>query len=194
MPDNQTLILCPFKAEAKLLAAIIQGCRSVGTNTWQFACGSILTWNSAGKAPMLKFLSTLTGLSDYKKIILFGAAGALDPALDVGQIFVCTPVQYKQQKLRINAMSGLPVAAQITVDEPILSKEKRESLFFETGAAIVDMESFFFIQALLPQNNNIAAIRFVSDTAQIPFAVPFSADIKQRFESSRKSLLTFLKA
>ena len=77
--DPQTLILAPFKAEARLLAAILPDCRQSDAASWSFKGGRLATANAAGGAPLLALLDSELTQASYRRIILFGAAGALAP-------------------------------------------------------------------------------------------------------------------
>lgn len=186
-----TLFLCPFKAEAQLLTAVLPGVKLQSSCHWQFNGGEIFTWNAAGPKRMLTALSSLKNLPDFSNLVLFGCAGALDPTLQIGQLFSASSVEFDQQKIMLNPATGLAAAGVVCAKEPVTEAEERLRLFSSSGASIVDMESFFFVhfvQKFLPTGRNIFVIRFVSDTASTPFKLPFVQVIHQQIRQHKNLL------
>jgi len=92
-------------------------------------------------------------------VILAGLAGALDPALNVGEIvFEATPdgsfgpLPFRQCKIH-------------TSDDIISSSEEKQRLFVESGCAAVDMEGAIVRRAAEPAGIPMLHIRAISDTA-----------------------------
>ncbi|NLF96498.1 MAG: hypothetical protein GX569_07150 [Candidatus Riflebacteria bacterium] len=188
-PDLPVLILAPFKAEARLLVAIMPDCRQSDAASWFFRGGKLVTANAAGGAPLLALLDSELTQASYRRIILFGAAGALAPEQQLGQLFCCNRLFYADRQLELPPLPDLPTAAIITVDQPAITRDDRAQLAAKYGASLVDMESFFFAEAMQGRGLNGAVIRFVSDTAEQPFVLPFPPAIARNISNARSPLL-----
>ncbi|PKL43400.1 MAG: hypothetical protein CVV41_10095 [Candidatus Riflebacteria bacterium HGW-Riflebacteria-1] len=187
--ERKTLILSPFKAEARLLAGILPDCRQTDATSWTFAGGRLATANAAGCAPLIALLERELARAGYLRVILFGAAGALTPDLQIGQLFCCNTLIYGDRKLDLPNTTDLPTAAIVTVDQPATTKESREQLATKHNASLVDMESFFFAEALQGRGLSGAVIRFVSDTAEQAFVLPFPPAVKANIGKLRNQIL-----
>lgn len=186
MTGKFTLFLSPFKAEARLLAAILPDCHAKGNQHWQFNGGEIFTWNGAGPEKMFAALNSFADLAKFSRLVLFGAAGALNPILKIGQLFSASSARFEQQEIEATALTGFGPAKIVSVKEPVMAAEKRLLLFSQSGAAIVDMESFFFIEKFQNTDCEAYVIRFISDTASTPFKLPFSEEIIQQMRLNKK--------
>ncbi|PKL48955.1 MAG: hypothetical protein CVV42_08140 [Candidatus Riflebacteria bacterium HGW-Riflebacteria-2] len=190
--DPQTLILAPFKAEARLLAAILPDCRQSDAASWFFKGGRLVTANAAGGDPLFALLDRELTQASYRRIILFGAAGALAPELQVGQLFCCNRFFYACRQLELPAPADLPPAAVVTVDQPAITRDDRAQLAAKYDASLVDMESFFFAEAMQGRELNGAVIRFVSDTAEQVFVLPFPPAVSRNISQARSLILKAL--
>ncbi|HAE40351.1 MAG TPA: hypothetical protein DCG57_17210 [Candidatus Riflebacteria bacterium] len=200
-PERKALILAPFKAEARLLAGVLPDCRQADATSWTFADGRLATANAAGCAALIALLEHELAQASYLRVVLFGAAGALAPELQIGQLFCCNTFVYADRKLNLPNTTGLPTmtdlpakvdlptAAIVTVDQPALTKRDREQLATKHNASLVDMESFFFAEALQGRGLPGAVIRFVSDTAEQAFALPFPPAVKANIGKLRNQIL-----
>jgi nucleoside phosphorylase len=194
-PDLPVLILAPFKAEARLLAGILPDCRQSGAASWSFKGGRLATANAVGGAALLALLDRELAQASYRSIILFGAAGALAPELQIGQLFSCDTFFYANSQLELPAppdLPDLPPAAVVTVDQPAITRDDRAQLAAKHNASLVDMESFFFAEAMQGRGLNGAVIRFVSDTAEQPFALPFPRAISRNISELRHQIIRAL--
>lgn len=247
MVAEGTLIVCPFAAEAKLLTSLLPNCRQIDNRTWQSKAAVVQTFNGCGEKAVLDYLNTSSDWQNFGKVVLFGAAGALAPEIEPGQVFVCNQLLFDIHKIaleprvpdncyespfvsqqnsatrkkNLNAAYGLPEEqnldsqdmerkplaaeighkksfllleeiAQITVKKPVLTGVERLELFKQTGAGIVDMESFFFAREVIAVGLTPLIIRFVSDTANQAFKLPFASNVKQGVTGSRQQILNLL--
>lgn len=190
--DCQVLVLVPFKAEAKLLAAILPDCRQSDSHSWNFADGRLACANSAGGEALLKMLSQELAKASYNRIILFGAAGALAPDLEIGQVFYCNRLLNGDRSIEMPVLPDLPAAVTLTVNEPVTSADEHKQHFAQYGATLVDMESFYFAEALADRDLAGAIIRFVSDTERQPFVLPFPDSIKKGITGCRRQIINSL--
>lgn len=186
MTAKTRVFLCPFRAEAKLLTSVLPDCRSIDSNHWKFKSGEIFTWNGAGGEKLQSALQGFAGLHNFDRIVLFGAAGALAPNLEIGDIFSVSTAIYDSRRVEIAPATGFLAAETVTVDAPVLAAADRQALFSQTGAVMADMESFFLISGLPKLAAKLEVIRFISDTAAVPFSLPFSDKIKKSVCKMRK--------
>ena len=187
--ERKTLVLAPFKAEARLLAGILPDCRQADTATWTFAGGRLATANAAGGAALIALLDRELAEITCNRIILFGAAGALTPELEIGQVLCCHTALYDDRRLELPVSTDIQATTIITVAEPVTRTEERFRLFERYSASLVDMESFFFAESLQGRGLSGAVIRFVSDTAEQAFVLPFPAAVKANIDKLRNQIL-----
>jgi len=96
-------------------------------------------------------------------IINFGFAGALDPALRVGDIV--QPAAVLNEAGRRIDLQNAPGPILLTTDTLIDSAEGKRQLYAQHRAAAVDMESFALAQAARDRGIAIHLLRAVSDDA-----------------------------
>jgi len=129
-------------------------------------------------ARLRRLLDALTP-TRYRGVISFGVSGALDPALEPGDIVVATEITSDAGAWPVAAMlsgavtdclrggAGRPAAraALVGVNAPVIEATNKAELWKRTGAAAVDMESHvaanFAVAAGLP----VCALRVISDPA-----------------------------
>lgn len=187
--ERKTLVLAPFKAEARLLAGILPDCRQADAATWAFAGGRLATANAAGGAALIALLDRELAEITCNRIILFGAAGSLTPELEIGQVLCCHTALYDDRRLELPVSTDIQATTIITVDEPVTRAEERFRIAERYSASLVDMESFFFAEAMHGRGLSGAVIRFVSDTAEQAFVLPFPPAVKENIGRLRNQIL-----
>lgn len=178
------LYLCPFQAEARLLASILPDCRATALGRRVFNNGEILTWNAAGPQALANALQQHGKLHEFSRIILFGAGGALSPDLRIGDLFAASSVSDGGKKLRLNVPAGFAGCELFSARQPILSAADRQNAFLRHATEMVDMEGFWFAEKFSDSAQPTAIIRFVSDTATEPFKLPFSEAIVRNLQKN----------
>lgn len=139
----------------------------------------------------LEVLEALLEEKPISAILHIGFAGALDPTLRAGQVVQVGRLINTRGQILDLARHGLVVPkplvppdsavqqenpsdlAMISVDYLVATPQAKRQLRQQTGAALVDMESFAVVRSAMERNIPIAVIRAVSDTAKT--AVPSSA-------------------
>jgi adenosylhomocysteine nucleosidase len=90
-------------------------------------------------------------------VIMAGLGGALDPALNVGDIVVHAPLGWSLPTLRTGTIH--------TVDRMITDPAEKASLFKSTGGLAIDMENAIVRRAAESRGVPFVGIRAISDTA-----------------------------
>jgi len=105
-----------------------------------------------------------------KSLLSFGVAGGLNPTLKVGDRIVATKIIFPNRHEAICALDlnifdaqRLPITG---CDTAVILPKDKSTLFNETGAAAVDMESHGVARAAVDLGLPFGAIRVISDTAQ----------------------------
>lgn len=104
MAAEEILVICPFTAEARLLASLLPNCRQINNRTWQSRAVVIQTFNGCGREPLLDYLNASTNWQKFSRVVLFGAAGALASAIEPGQVFTCNQLLFDIQKITLEPL------------------------------------------------------------------------------------------
>jgi adenosylhomocysteine nucleosidase len=120
-------------------------------------------------------IENLLRRQQFKYLISAGFAGALDPELRVGNLFLSenfsSPELLGSPHLDF-AEGGLFVGKLATVPEVIDSKSERDRWAAESGAGAVDMETEFIAAACAAHHVPMLSLRVMSDTSAEPFPAP----------------------
>ncbi len=131
-------------------------------------------------------------------LVSWGMAGGLDPALVAGTVFLPSEVvatdrtalltspQWRErlsEAVRTQGGAALPIVLQgrlLTSPKAIGSLSDKQTLFQQTGAAAVDMESLAIASIAHTHHLPFIAIRVIVDSAEdaLPRAVTAAADSK----------------
>lgn len=185
-----TLIMATLM-EAK---PFIRGLNLVRQNSRPFpvfqsdAC--VLTVCGIGKvnAAMATTYSCLTFSPDV--VVNLGAAGAMDPAFSLGDIFQISTIYevdgFELEKgqpvpLTPNILKGFTNAQIATQDRPILSSEQRKTVF--RLAALADMEAAAVLRSCNRFGKKCLIYKFVSDTPDHVHSADIIAHIRQYREA-----------
>jgi hopanoid-associated phosphorylase len=121
-------------------------------------------------------------LEGAEAVLSIGIGGALDPALEVGDVVVATEVLRPRRRWETDPawrdilLKRLPKARAAAVygsDEMVLSALDKAKLRAKGGAVLVDMESHVAAKVAAARGLPLAVVRVVSDkaTASLPEAV-----------------------
>jgi adenosylhomocysteine nucleosidase len=112
-----------------------------------------------------------------RQLLSFGLAGALDPQLGAGTVFLADTVldeagtahatcgPWRERLARLAAARGVARGVLLSVAQPLLSADAKAQAWRTTGAAAVDMESFAIAAVAVRQGVDFAVARVVVDTA-----------------------------
>jgi nucleoside phosphorylase len=112
--------------------------------------------------------------AEFHVLISTGFAGGLNDQLQVNDLLLAknfTTIDLKQVQ---SSLSGLPVrtADMLTLPALIDSREKRERIARESGAAAVDMETEFIARACAEHGIPLLSVRVITDTPSLAFPAP----------------------
>ena len=117
-------------------------------------------------------LAEIAGKYDLECVISIGYAGALDPALQVGELVVADQVVYfatsKSYSLDEKLISTMPKARRgtlVTVDEVVATPPEKMALREKYSAVVVDMETSALAEEAEAQHLPFASVRAITDTA-----------------------------
>ena len=130
----------------------------------------------------------LAGAADSAPcLISLGIAGGLAHGLRPGDIRVASRIiapsggvlqPDRRWTETLAARLKAPTADFVGVDQPVMDPEGKAALHRETGADLVDMESYIVAQAAAAYGRPFAAVRVVSDSAER--ALPHAAAVSMR--------------
>jgi nucleoside phosphorylase len=107
----------------------------------------------------------------FDLLISAGFAGALNEELRVGDLLLAKNFSTFDLNERPSLFSSLPIhiADLLTVPALIDSREERNNMGRESGAAAVDMETKFIARACAAHALSLLSLRVISDTPRSPF-------------------------
>jgi adenosylhomocysteine nucleosidase len=112
--------------------------------------------------------------AQFDILISTGFAGALSNELRVNDLLLAqnlSTVDLKQAQVSLSALS-VRAADLLTLPAPIDSREERERIARESGAAAVDMETEFIARACAAHGIPLLSLRVITDTPLESFPAP----------------------
>lgn len=113
-------------------------------------------------------------------IVSVGYVGALDPTLDVGQVFVArqvtrldSAVKYSVETPLFAGTEGVAEGTLVTIDR-VAQTQGEKRVLRESGADAVDMEAYAVAEEADRRSVPFYCVRVVSDRADTDFAVDFN--------------------
>jgi nucleoside phosphorylase len=129
----------------------------------------------------------------FDLLISAGFAGALNEELQVGDLFLAKNFSTFDLNERRSLFSSLPIhiADLLTVPALIDSREERNNMAHESGAAAVDMETKFIARACAAHALALLSFRVISDTPRNLFPAP--PDVLFDIERQRTQIVKLAK-
>src|SRR5215470_3331040 len=124
----------------------------------------------------------------FDLLISAGFAGALNNESEVGDVLLAknfSTVDLKQAQVSLSGLS-VRTADLLTLPALINSREERERIARESGAAAVDMETEFIVRACAERAIRLLSLRVISDAPSEP--LPVSASVLFDMERQRTNL------
>lgn len=184
------MILCPFKAEAKLIAKYLLDVKKLGNNCYSFRYGRVICANGIGKQAIIQCI--LENFDNTSIPILFGTAGSLVSDINIGEVYCASKVINNTGKnIEMGTIPFLNIESYYTTDVPILNNQDRNTLFKNSGCKLVEMEGIYFANYFSNKNIECYMVRVVSDTPTYRFKIPFSEKIVLGVNDFAKKLIIF---
>ena len=167
-----TGIVAALTAEARTLGPSVHG-PTLDT----LADGNLIAISGMGPQAAARAAQLLLA-AGARHLLSFGLAGALDPHLAAGTVFLAESVldeagtahptcgPWRERLARVAAARGsVARGVLLSVAQPLLSADAKAQARRNTGAAAVDMESFAIGAVAVRQGVDFAVARVVVDTA-----------------------------
>jgi adenosylhomocysteine nucleosidase len=166
-----TGIVAALTAEARTLGPTVHG-SALAT----LADGNLVAISGMGPLAAARAAQVLLA-AGARQLLSFGLAGALDPKLGAGTVFLAATVldesgtahptcgPWREHLARLAGARGVATGALLSVAQPLLSADAKAQARRTTGAAAVDMESFAIGAVAVRQGVDFAVARVVVDTA-----------------------------
>ena len=166
-----TGIVAALTAEARTLGPTVHG-PTLDT----LSDGNLLAISGMGPQAAARAAQVLLA-AGARHLLSFGLAGALDPQLGAGTVFLAATVldesgtvhptcgPWRERLARMAASRGVAGGALLSVAHPLLSADAKAQARRNSGAAAVDMESFAIGEIAVRQGVDFAVARVVVDTA-----------------------------
>jgi nucleoside phosphorylase len=113
-------------------------------------------------------------------VVSVGYVGALDPALEVGQIFLARQIarldsalKYPVELLAYTNAEGVAQGTLLTIDRVAQTREEKRRLR-QSGADAVDMEAYAVAEEAARRSVPFYCVRVVSERADADFPVDFN--------------------
>ena len=138
----------------------------------------IIAHTGIGTAAAEKCVSALITEHRPHWLLSAGYAGALDPAIAHGELFVATNFTSPELLNRSTARRGILTTLQNAAETPA----QKAALARETGAQAVDMETSAIAAVCAAHRVPLLSLRAISDTASahIPVPLHISYDLKKQ--------------
>jgi adenosylhomocysteine nucleosidase len=166
-------VVAALEAEARTLGLTVR--RRDGLSA--LADGTLLAVSGMGGARAAIAARSLVDAGAVR-LLSFGLAGGLDPALDAGTVVLPTEIVSLQgaqfmtssdwrEQLHVAVAKHRPPAAGALLSslQPIDSVADKAAVFRETGAVAVDMESLSIAEVAAAHSLPFVAVRVIVDTA-----------------------------
>lgn len=143
---------------------------------------AMLAANGAGRSAAAAATRRLLARGGFRAVLSTGFAGALDPSLQVGDIFVADCVRGGGLEYGARLPSSCPPGARrgvlLTVDEVVVSARAKQSLL-SRGAQAVDMEAAAVASAAAEHGVGFYCVRSISDGAGQDLPIDLNRAIRQ---------------
>ena len=140
-------------------------------------------------APFAKEVVTKAKQAGAKGVISFGVCGGLDPALNAGSVILPETVLGSEpisvdlawrDRLHAQLVSQFDIATGklLSVEKTVESVAEKQTLYKNTGARAVDMESSLLARQAAKQGLSFVAVRVVHDPASQSIPPAFADMVK----------------
>ena len=149
----------------------------------------LLAHTGIGTAAAEECVRTLLAEHRPRWLLSAGYAGALDPALAHGELFLATNFTAPELLARSTARRGMLTTQNTAAETPL----EKTALARTTGAQAVDMETSAIARVCAERGIPMLALRAISDTASAQIPVPLTTSYDLTRQRPRViALLAFL--
>jgi adenosylhomocysteine nucleosidase len=164
--------LLPFCTKVRRLAWPVYWARaaeSSGRKLWMVA-------NGAGAVHAVKAAEAACQVGRPEAIVSMGFCGALDPALNIGDVFVATAVDAGGSRFDVRQpQSDAPHATGVLISvDRVAQTAAVKQLLRATGASAVEMEAGGVAQFATAHGIPLFCVKSVTDTAAQDFVLDFN--------------------
>jgi nucleoside phosphorylase len=176
-------------AEAREFSGLLRFCRPVEKLNWPLDWARVaqlngrkvyLAANGAGPklaADAVELARSRIGMGGMDAVVSTGFCGGLDPALKVGDVFVATRIQSKDNLAAVSAPRSQRKYFQgtlVSMDRVAQTAEEKRDLR-RSGASVVDMEAAGVLSRVREWGMPFYCIRSVTDLANESFHIDLNA-------------------
>lgn len=126
----------------------------------------VLVETGVGQRNALKGTEAMLDVFRPRQIVSAGFAGALDPHLRKNELLQPSRILRITEEIELNGKEAKPVVSLLTVNQIVAKVAEKQKLWQETGANLVDMESYAIAEICRERHVPFRSIRIVLDTAE----------------------------
>lgn len=193
------LIVAALKTELLPLIKFfnIDQIKSIGSGTLYYNRKLHLLQTGIGMNNARVMLSEYLETYHPERILNIGTAGALNPEVVIGSVMQVEIILNKTfDKIYTELISPGPVylkkAALLTMSRAVVDQKRKEKLFNNYKADLVDMEAFALAGIAAAKNIRLSCIKVVSDNADNNASIDFKNNYKDAVKCLSESIISYL--
>ena len=193
------LIVAALKTELLPLIKFfnIDQIKSIGSGTLYYNRKLHLLQTGIGMNNARVMLSEYLETYHPERILNIGTAGALNPEVVIGSVMQVEIILNKTfDKIYTELISPGPVylkkAALLTMSRAVLDQKRKEKLFNNYKADLVDMEAFALAGIAAAKNIRLSCIKVVSDNADNNASIDFKNNYRDAVKCLSESIISYL--
>ena len=193
------LIVAALKTELLPLIKFfnIDQIKSIGSGTLYYNRKLHLLQTGIGMNNARVMLSEYLETYHPERILNIGTAGALNPEVVIGSVMQVEIILNETfDKIYTELISPGPVylkkAALLTMSRAVVDQKRKEKLFNNYKADLVDMEAFALAGIAAAKNIRLSCIKVVSDNADNNASIDFKNNYKDAVKCLSESIISYL--
>ena len=193
------LIVAALKTELLPLIKFfnIDQIKSIGSGTLYYNRKLHLLQTGIGMNNARVMLSEYLETYHPERILNIGTAGALNPEVVIGSVMQVEIILNKTfDKIYTELLSPgsvyLKKAALLTMSRAVLDQKRKEKLFNNYKADLVDMEAFALAGIAAAKNIRLSCIKVVSDNADNNASIDFKNNYRDAVKCLSESIISYL--
>ena len=193
------LIVAALKTELLPLIKFfnIDQIKSIGSGTLYYNRKLHLLQTGIGMNNARVMLSEYLETYHPERILNIGTAGALNPEVVIGSVMQVEIILNETfDKIYTELISPgsvyLKKAALLTMSRAVVDQKRKEKLFNNYKADLVDMEAFALAGIAAAKNIRLSCIKVVSDNADNNASIDFKNNYKDAVKCLSESIISYL--